>query len=186
MAENTTVARPYAEAAFAVAREHNALASWSRMLSTVAALVRDPRVAQSLDNPRLGDPEKESLLLSLMGEALDEDGRSFVRVLVDGDRVKLMPEVAALFDTLKDQAEGAAKAEIETAFELSGDQLRELTGAQLSELTTALERRFGKRIEASVRVNRDLIGGARVTVGDTVLDGTVQAKLQAMASRLRA
>ena len=178
MAENTTVARPYAEAAFDVARERNALASWSRMLSTVAALVRDPRVAQSLDNPRLGDPEKESLLLSLMGDALDEDGRSFVRVLVEGDRVKLMPEIAALFDTLKDQAEGAAKAEIETAFELSGDQLRELTGA--------LERRFGKRIEASVRVNRDLIGGARVTVGDTVLDGTVQAKLQAMASRLRA
>ena len=178
MAENTTVARPYAEAAFDVARERNALASWSRMLSTVAALVRDPRVAQSLDNPRLGDPEKESLLLSLMGDALDEDGRSFVRVLVEGDRVKLMPEVAALFDTLKDQAEGAAKAEIETAFELSGEQLQELT--------SALERRFGKRIEASVRVNRDLIGGARVTVGDTVLDGTVQAKLQAMAQRLRA
>jgi len=178
MAENTTVARPYAEAAFDVARERNALASWSRMLSTMAALVRDPRVAQSLDNPRLGDPEKESLLLSLMGDALDEDGRSFVRVLVDGDRIKLMPEIATLFDTLKDQAEGAAKAEIETAFELSGDQLRELTGA--------LERRFGKRIEATVRVNRDLIGGARVTVGDTVLDGTVQAKLQAMASRLRA
>jgi len=178
MAENTTVARPYAEAAFDVARERNALASWSRMLSTMAALVRDPRVAQSLDNPRLGDPEKESLLLSLMGDALDEDGRSFVRVLVDGDRIKLMPEIAALFDTLKDQAEGAAKAEIETAFELSGEQLQELT--------SALERRFGKRIEASVRVNRDLIGGARVTVGDTVLDGTVQAKLQAMASSLRA
>ena len=178
MAENTTVARPYAEAAFDVARERNALASWSRMLSTVAALVRDPRVAQSLDNPRLGDAEKESLLLSLMGDALDEDGRSFVRVLVEGDRVKLMPEIAAVFDALKDQAEGAAKAEIETAFELSGEQLQELT--------SALERRFGKRIEASVRVNRDLIGGARVTVGDTVLDGTVQAKLQAMASSLRA
>jgi F-type H+-transporting ATPase subunit delta len=178
MAENTTVARPYAEAAFEVAREHNALASWSRMLSTVAALVRDPRVAQTLDNPRLVDAEKQSLLLSLMGDALDEDGRSFVRVLVEGDRVNLLPEVAALFEQLKDQAEGAAKAEIETAFEL--------TGTQLQDLTSALERRFGKRIEASVRVNRDLIGGARVTVGDTVLDGTVQAKLQAMASSLRA
>jgi F-type H+-transporting ATPase subunit delta len=101
-----------------------------------------------------------------------------VRVLVEGDRVKLLPEISELFEALKDQAEGAAKAEIETAFELSDEQLRELTGA--------LERRFRKRIEATVRVNRDLIGGARVTVGDTVLDGTVQAKLQAMASRLRA
>ncbi len=178
MAENTTVARPYAEAAFDLARDGNALASWSRMLSTLAALVRDARVAQSLDNPRLGDPEKQTLLLSLMGDALDDNGRSFVRVLVEGDRVKLLPQISALFETLKDQAEGAAKADIETAFELTGEQLRELTGA--------LERRFGKRIEATVRVNPDLIGGARVTVGDTVLDGTVQAKLQAMASRLRA
>jgi F-type H+-transporting ATPase subunit delta len=177
MAENTTVARPYAEAAFDLARGRNALAPWSRMLGTAAALVRDPRVAAALDNPRLGDPEKESLLLSLLGDALDADGRSFVRVLVEGDRVKLLPEIVMLFEALKDQAEGAAKAEIETAFELSADQLRELTGA--------LERRFGKRIEATVRVNRDLIGGARVTVGDTVLDGTVQAKLQAMAAQLR-
>ena len=95
MAENTTVARPYAEAAFDLARDGNALASWSRMLSTLGALVRDPRVAQSLDNPRLGDPEKQTLLLSLMGDALDGDGRSFVRVLVEGDRVKLLPEISA-------------------------------------------------------------------------------------------
>ena len=152
MAENTTVARPYAEAAFDLARDGNALASWSRMLSTLGALVRDPRVAQSLDNPRLGDPEKQTLLLSLMGDALDGDGRSFVRVLVEGDRVKLLPEISALFEVLKDEAEGAAKAEIETAFELSP--------GELGELTSALERRFGKRIEATVRVNRDLIGGA--------------------------
>lgn len=178
MAETITVARPYAEAAFSLAREQNALPAWSRMLSLVAAIVGDARVADALDNPRLGAAEKESLLLSIAGDRLDDDGRSYVRVLVQADRIGLVPEIAQLFESLKDQAEGTAKAEIETAFDL--------TDAQLAELKSALERRFGKKIEATVRVNRALVGGARVTVGDTVLDASVQAKLAAMATELRA
>jgi F-type H+-transporting ATPase subunit delta len=178
MAETITVARPYAEAAFALAREQSALAQWSGMLGLAAAIVRDPRVADALDNPRLGAPEKESLLLGIAGDRLDKDARSFLRVLVQTDRIGLMAEIAQLFDTLKDREEGTAKAEIETAFAL--------TDAQLAEIRSALERRFGKRIETTVRVNPALIGGARVTVGDTVLDASVQAKLAAMATELRA
>jgi len=178
MAESITVARPYAEAAFSLAREQNALGPWSQMLALVAGVVRDARVADALDNPRLGAPEKESLLLSIAGERLDEDARNFVRVLVQAGRIGLMPEIAGLFDQLKDRAEGTAKAEIETAFELSD--------AQLTEIKDALARRFGKRIEASVRVNPALIGGARVTVGDTVVDASVQARLDAMSTQLRA
>jgi F-type H+-transporting ATPase subunit delta len=178
MAETITVARPYAEAAFSLAQEQNALPQWSDMLRLAATVVRDPRVAEALDNPRLGAPEKESLLLSIAGERLTDDARSYLRVLVQSDRIGLMPEIAELFETLKDRAEGTAKAEIETAFEL--------TDAQLGEIKAALERRFGKRIDATVRVNPALIGGARVTVGDTVLDASVQAKLAAMATELRA
>lgn len=178
MAETITVARPYAEAAFAIAREQNALASWSEVLKLAAAIVRDPRVDEALDNPRLGGPEKETLLLSIGGDRFNEDARNYLRVLVQTDRIGLMPEIAEVFDTLKDRAEGTAKAEIESAFEL--------TDAQLADIKAALERRFGKRIEATVRVNPALIGGARVTVGDTVLDASVQAKLAAMATELRA
>ena len=178
MAESITVARPYAEAAFSLAREHNALPAWSQMLALVAGVVRDPRVSEALDNPRLDAPAKESLLLSIAGERLSDDGRNFVRVLVEAERIALMPEIAALFDELKDRAEGTAKAEIETAFEL--------TPAQLAEIQEALARRFGKRIEATVRVNPALIGGARVTVGDTVVDASVQARLTAMSTQLRA
>jgi len=178
MAETITVARPYAEAAFSLAREQNALGAWSQMLQLAAAVVRDPRVAEALDNPRLGGPEKESLLLSIAGERLNEDARRYVRMLVQADRIGLMPDIAALFDTLKDREEGTAKADIESAFEL--------TDAQLADIRSALERRFGKRIETTVRVNPALIGGARVTVGDTVLDASVQAKLAAMATELRA
>jgi F-type H+-transporting ATPase subunit delta len=178
MAESITVARPYAEAAFSLAREQNALGPWSQMLALVAGIVRDGRVAEALDNPRLNAPEKESLLLSIAGERLNDDVRNFVRVLVQAERIGLAPEIAGLFDELKDQAEGTAKAEIETAFELSD--------AQLAEIKDALARRFGKRIEATVRVNPALIGGARVTVGDTVVDASVQARLSAMSTQLRA
>ena len=178
MAETITVARPYAEAAFSLAKEQNALAKWAEVLRLAAAVVRDPRVAEALDNPRLGAPEKESLLLSIAGDRLDEDARNYLRVLVQTDRIGLMPEIAEVFETLKDRDEGTAKAEIESAFEL--------TDAQLAEIRSALERRFGKRIDATVRVNAALIGGARVTVGDTVLDASVQAKLAAMATELRA
>jgi F-type H+-transporting ATPase subunit delta len=178
MAETATIARPYAEAAFEIAREANALEPWSQMLRLGAGIVRDPRVATALDNPRLGVPEKQTLLLDIAGDRLTEEGRNFLRVLVDADRVALLPEIAGLFDALKDQAEGTAKAEIETAYPLQN--------GQLEELTAALQRRFGKRIEATVRVNPDLIGGARVSVGDNVIDGSVQAKLAAMRTRLRA
>ena len=177
MAELATIARPYAEAAFEIARDQNALPVWSEMLRFVAAIVADPGMAAALDNPRLAAGDKESLLLSIAGERLNNDARNFLRVLIEADRIALLPEIRALFDLLKDDAENVAKATIESAFPLSD--------AQVVELKTALEKRFGKKIETTVVENRSLIGGARVTVGDSVLDGSVQAKLAAMSNQLR-
>ena len=178
MAELATIARPYAEAAFQLARDEQALSAWSEMLRFAATIIADPRVASALDNPRLDAEAKESLLLSIGGDRFTGQARNFIRVLVEGERVMLLPQISAMFDTLKNEAEAVAKATIESAFELSD--------AQVAELRSALERRFGKKIEATVTVNRELIGGARVTVGDSVLDGSVQAKLAAMRSQLRA
>ena len=178
MAELATIARPYAEAAFAIARDAQALPAWSDMLRFAATIVADKRVAQALDNPRLDAPAKESLLLSIGGDRFDTGARNFMRVLIEAERVVLLPQIASMFDTLKNEAEATATATIESAFEL--------TQAQVDELRSALEKRFGKKIETSVTVNRDLIGGARVTVGDAVLDGSVQAKLAAMRAQLRA
>ena len=177
MAERATIARPYAEAAFAIARDANALPVWSQMLRFTATVVADPRVGAALDNPKLSAGDKESLLLSIAGERVTGDGRSFLRVLIESDRIKLLPEIRTLFDKLKDEAESVAKATIETAYPLSD--------AQLAQLTAALERRFNKKIETTVIENRTLIGGARVSVGDEVIDGSVQAKLAAMATQLR-
>jgi F-type H+-transporting ATPase subunit delta len=178
MAELATIARPYAEAAFELARDEQALPAWSEMLRFAASIVGDERVAKALDNPRLDTAAKESLLLSIGGDRFDAQARNFIHVLVEGERVALLPQIAAMFETLKNEAEATAKATIESAFEM--------TDAQVAELQGALERRFGKKIETTVRVNPDLIGGARVTVGDSVLDGSVQAKLAAMHAQLRA
>ena len=178
MAEITTIARPYAEAAFSLARDQNALPVWSQMLKLAATVVADARIADALDNPKFDAGAKESLLLSICGDRLNPEGRNFVRLLVEADRIALMPAIASLFDTLKDEADGVAKATIETAFPLEG--------TDLADLTAALERRFKRKVEATVVVNPDLVGGARITVGDNVIDGTVQERLRAMAVQLRA
>jgi F-type H+-transporting ATPase subunit delta len=178
MAEPATIARPYAEAAFQIARDGQALPAWSQMLRFAATIVGDARIASALDNPRLDAAAKESLLLSIGGDRFDAQARNFIHVLIEGERIALLPQIATMFEALKDQAEATASATIESAFEL--------TQAQVAELKAALERRFGKRIETTVTVNPELIGGARVTVGDSVLDGSVQAKLAAMHAQLRA
>jgi len=178
MAELTTIARPYAEAVFRLAQEQNSFPVWSQMLRLVSAVTADPQVASALDNPKLTAGDREALLLSICGDKLDTVGRNFVRALVEADRVAVLPQIASLFDALKDAAEGVAKARIDTAFPLSA--------TELAELTAALEKRFGRKIEATVNVDPGLIGGARITVGDTVIDGTVQAKLSAMANQLHA
>jgi F-type H+-transporting ATPase subunit delta len=178
MAELITIARPYAEAAFRIAQESRAFAGWSDTLRLTSAVVADPRVARALDSPKLTTGDKEALLLSICGDRIDAIGRNFIRVLVGAKRVALLPQISALFEGLRDEAEGKAKARIETAFPLSA--------AQLAEITASLEQHFGRKIDATVEVDAALIGGARITVGDTVIDGSVQAKLQAMATQLRA
>ncbi len=177
MAEPITVARPYAEAVFALAREQNALPVWAEMLRLASGVASDSRVRTALDNPLLPVPAKESLFLAICGDALNSDGRSMVRVLLEADRLDLLPEIRQLFDALKDAAGGVARAQIISAFPIADG---ELTG-----LKSALERRFGKKIEATIRVDPQLIGGAKIVVGDTVIDASVQGELQAMANHLR-
>ena len=176
MAELTTIARPYAEAAFALARDQNALPVWSQMLKLASGIVADPQMTAALDNPKLDVSAKESLLLSIAGDRLTAEGRNFIRVLVESDRIGMMPAISSLFETLKDAADGVAKATIETAFPLEG--------SELADLTAALERRFKRKVEAEVVVKPELIGGARITVGDNVIDGTVQERLRTMAMQL--
>jgi F-type H+-transporting ATPase subunit delta len=176
MAEPITVARPYAEAAYALARDANALPVWAEMLRVATAVAGDPQVRTALDNPKFATAEKETLFLSSCGDQLDSNGRNFIRVLIEADRIGLLPEIRTLFQALKDQADGIARAQIISAFPLDD--------AQLGALRKGLERRFGKKVETSVSIDSSLIGGAKIVVGDTVIDATVRGELQAMANQL--
>src|SRR2546421_12291477 len=116
MSEQVTIARPYAEAAYSLAREQNALPQWAEMLKVASNVARDPTVRTALDNPRLDNAAKESLLLALFGDTLSAEGTSFIRVLLEADRIAVLPDIRALFDILKDSADGVARAHIESAF----------------------------------------------------------------------
>jgi F-type H+-transporting ATPase subunit delta len=177
MAELATVARPYAEAAFKLATEQESLPVWSEMLKFAAAVMADPAMQSAMDNPKLGAPEKESLFLSVAGDKLNPVGRSFVKALVESDRITLLPQIETMFTNLKNAAEGVAKAEIVSAIELSD--------AQVADMKTVLEKRFGKKIETTVTIDPSLIGGARIVVGDQVVDGSIAGKLAAMAIQLK-
>ena len=177
MAEPATIARPYAEAAFKLASEQHSLPVWGEMLKFAASVMRDPAMQEAIDNPKLGTAEKESLFLSVCGERLNGNGRNFIHILLDADRLPLLTYIESAFASLRNAAEGVANAEIVSAIALSD--------AQVADLKVALERRFGKRIETTVTVDPSLIGGARIVVGDQVVDGSISGKLQAMANQLK-
>lgn len=177
MAEIATIARPYAEALFRVARSGN-LSAWSDLVSEMAQVAAHPDVKALAQNPNVSDQQMVDLFLSALKSPVGAEARNFVGMLVQNGRLTLMPEIAAQFHLLKNAQEGAADAVIASAFELSEGQLKELVAT--------LEKRFGRKLNPTVVVDKSLIGGVRVVVGDEVFDTSVRAKLQQMHVALAA
>lgn len=171
MAELATIARPYAEALFRVAQSGN-LAAWSDLVSEMAAVAALPDVKSFASNPKIADQQVVETFLSLLKSKVSAEAKNFVGMLVENGRLTLLPEIGAQFHALKNAAQGAADAEITSAFELSD--------AQVKDLMATLEKKFGRKLNPSVTVDPSLIGGVRVAVGDEVLDTSVRAKLQQM------
>ena len=171
MAELATIARPYAEALFRVAKSGN-IAAWSDLVSEMAAVAALPDVKSFASNPKLSDKQVSDTFLSLLKSNVSAEAKNFVGMLVENGRLALLPEIGAQFHALKNASEGAADAEITSAFEL--------TDAQVKDLVATLEKKFGRKLNPTVKVDNALIGGVRVTVGDEVLDTSVRAKLQNM------
>jgi F-type H+-transporting ATPase subunit delta len=177
MAEISTVARPYAEAAFDLANAAGAPDRWLDLLVRLAAVARDAQVVALLGDPKIGPEQLVELFSGVLRGEIEGEARGFLRVLAENGRIALLPEIASQFRRLRNDAQGCADARIESAFPLSG--------SELAELVAALERRFGRRLEATVTVNAELIGGVRVTVGDEVLDASVRGSLGRMAASLQ-
>ena len=184
MAENVTLARPYAEAAFQLAKGEkslSALAAWSDVLSRLSAVAARPEMEECIGNPRLSPVQLAQLCLDVAGSdaeaGLSADQQNFVRVLADNDRLIVLPEISELFNQLKHGHEGVKDAEITSAFVLDE--------ATLKTLVADLERKFGCKIQATVKVDAELIGGVRIAVGDEVIDASVRGKLAAMATALK-
>jgi F-type H+-transporting ATPase subunit delta len=170
-----TLARPYARAAFASARETGALVGWSDALAFAARIAADPQVAALLGNPALAPADAVTLLSP--DDAHEDFGR-FLALLADNQRLALLPEIAGLFAELRDEAERVVKARVTSA--------TQLPDAELATITAALRKRFGREVEVDTAIDASLIGGAVITAGDVVIDGSLRGKLERLQSALAA
>lgn len=178
MAEPSTIARPYAEAAFKLADDGGKLAEWSAALAMLAEVAENDRVRVAMADPNLSAEKVAGIFLSILGGKLSGDEENFVRVMAENRRLALLAEVRTQFEALKNAREGVIEADVQTAFELSD--------AQLDGLVSALEKRTGRKVKAQVHVDKTLIGGVRIVMGDKVIDGSARAQLGALESALKA
>jgi F-type H+-transporting ATPase subunit delta len=177
MAEPSTVARPYAEAAFKLADETGVLARWSEMLAALALVARDARVRAAAANPELSDEQRAGLFIAVLAGRLTGEAENFVRVLAQNGRLELLPEIREQFEALKNDREGVVEADVQSAFELSDAQLRDIV--------QRLERKTGRKVRARLSLDRELIGGVRIVLGDKVIDGSARAQLAALEAALK-
>ncbi len=178
MAEISTIARPYAVAAYRLAKEHKALATWSEMLGFASAVAQDAQMKALIEDPKMVSADIERTFLKVCGDKLNESGQNLIKVLVEYGRLSVLPEITSAFEALKAADEGVLEAHIVTAVKAKD--------AEIKKLVKSLEAKFGKKIEASVSVDPEIIGGVKVLVGDTVIDASVHGQLQNLAYTLKA
>jgi len=173
MSQALTVARPYARAAFALARDEGDFAGWSAALGFAARAAADPRVAALLPNPQLAQADAIALLAP--EQSSDAFGR-FLGVLAEGRRLAQLPEIAGLYDQLRADAEHVVKARVTSA--------STLPAGELHMIKAALKKRFGREVEIDTAVDESLIGGAVIDAGDVVIDGSLKGKLARLQTAL--
>jgi len=177
MAEPSTVARPYAEAAFKLSEAGNALGKWSEMLGALAGVAQDGRVGAAMSDPNRSDAQVAGIFIAILQGRLNGEAENFVRVLAENKRLELLPLIHQQFDALKNEREGVVEAQVQSAFEL--------TEAQLADLVQRLEKKTGRKVRTQVQLNRELIGGIRILLGDKVIDGSARAQLEALETALK-
>lgn len=187
MAEKNTIARPYAEAVFELARDAGALDAWSDALQVASALMADGQVAEFLAHPALSDDERLEFVTGLVAstggksgllDGSDRRGSNFLKLLIENDRIGVMPEIAEHFEVLKAETENVVDVTVTSALPL--------TDAQHQAIEAALRKRLGREIRLDTELDEDLIGGAVIRAGDVVIDGSLRARLEGLAGALTA
>ncbi len=176
MAELATIARPYAEALFKAAQSD--LAGTAGWLDAVAAVADNAQLQQFAGNPNASPAQVFDLLTSVAKVTLPAQGKNFLETVIDNGRVNALPEIAAQFRALKNAQSGTSDATVYSAFAIDG--------AALADVCALLEKRFGRKLNVTVALQPELIGGIRVVVGDEVLDTSVKARLEQMKVALTA
>ena len=176
MAEIATIARPYAEAVFKLAESDGNFDAWSALLERLDAAVAQDDVRTCAGNPNIRASQLTELLISVMGEDVSPEAKNFIQLLVANRRLAATHEIRELFAELRREREGVVDAEITSAYPLED--------AQLQVRHQGLERRFKRKVDPRVSVDKELIGGVRIAVGDEVIDGSVRGKLAAMSTAL--
>jgi F-type H+-transporting ATPase subunit delta len=185
VADNNTVARPYAQAAFEVAQESNALAELSESFAVAKALMEDGQVAEFLSAPAMTDEERLAFLQGLFAEAVGEGsvfaggsqhGTNFIKLLFENGRVNVLPEIAEHFEALKAKVENTVDAVITSAAPLSKEQQQAMADA--------LKEKLGRGINVTTEIDENLIGGAVIRAGDVVIDGSLRSRLESLANAL--
>ncbi|MBM89834.1 MAG: F0F1 ATP synthase subunit delta [Gammaproteobacteria bacterium] len=177
MAETTTLARPYAKAAFEVAKQDNALDQWSKELALASAVAQQPSVSNVLRDPSLSAQQIASAFIDVCRDGLNEKGQNLIRLLAENKRLVLLPEVSALYEILKADQEKSVDVEITAAFKISSEVSQKLANA--------LRSRLEREINLVTKVDQSLIGGAVIRAGDMVIDSSVFGKLTKLAESMK-
>ena len=176
MSSLTTLARPYAKAAFELARDEKALAPWDDMLKLASEMVVEKSMAALLNSPHVSQVEVAKILSDAAGEAFSSKFTDFLSVLADNGRLSLLPQATVLFRQFREKEEKRLSVKVVSAVPLDE--------GQASRLREALARRFECEIELDNEINKDVIGGAVVYAGDQVIDGSLRGKLEKLSATL--
>ena len=174
--EATTIARPYAEAVFALAQKGDTLEQWEEMLAYLAELVQDPSLSKLIDDPLFSREKLSRLMLSLVEDRFDVEGQNLVKLLIEYDRLAAVPQIGELYKQLKAESQRVLQVHIRTSYPLEPPQEQTLAAV--------LKKNLGRDITITTEEDPDLIGGVYIRAGDLVIDGSVRGQLQQLAHDL--
>ena|SRR6056297_618409 len=176
MLAETTLARPYARAAFSLADQAGSVDAWSDALAKASEAVETEAMQRVIGHPKVDEKRLQGLFEEVLGDSVDRAFKSFLTVLMHYRRLPLLPEIAAQFETLRRSSEHRLKVNVTSAVEMDQDQLEKLA--------TRLREKFGTEIEMETGIDKDLIGGLVVRAGDKVIDASVRGRLEQLGRQL--